>query len=99
MTRPNVTLHMVHGGQGYAVLPAQGPAPSCQQTVEVVSASGISCGTRTFAIDAAACTTKVLAVGYDGTVVQQLPEAREAACTAAGHQCDCTYLYWPGYFR
>jgi hypothetical protein len=97
--RPNVTLQMVHGGLGYAALPAPGPAPLCQSTAEILSPSGATCGSRSFIVDAAACTTTPLTIGYDGTVTQQLPAEREAPCTAAGHQCDCTYRYWPGYFR
>jgi hypothetical protein len=66
----------------------------------VVSPSGQSCGTARFAIGGGACTTSSIVIGYDGTVVQQLPFEREASsCTAADHQCNCTYRYWPGFFR
>ena len=41
-----------------------------------------------------------IVVGYDGTVVQQVPFEREASsCTAADHICNCTYRFWPGFFR
>jgi hypothetical protein len=98
-SRPGVALHMVHGGAGYALLPLPGASAACEQDVEVVSRSGQSCGTARFAVGGGSCTTSSIAVGYDGTVVQQLPREREAACTAAGHQCDCTYRFWPGFFR
>jgi hypothetical protein len=98
--RPNVLLHMVHGGTGYAVIPQAGARnPTCQQTIEVVAPDGTSCGTASFAVDAAVCTTSSIIVGYDGTVVQQLPQEREPACTAAGHSCNCTWRSWPGFFR
>ncbi|MGE5048929.1 MAG: hypothetical protein ACM3PC_10195 [Deltaproteobacteria bacterium] len=97
--RPDVTLHMVHGGAGYALLPFPGPSDACEQGIEVLSPSGESCGIASFAVGGGSCTTSSIAVGYDGTVVQQLPREREAACTAAGHQCDCTYRFWPGFFR
>jgi hypothetical protein len=90
---------MAHGGRGYALVPSSGVTGPCQQTVEVISPSGQSCGTATFAVGGGSCTTGLLTVGYDGTVIQQLPRDREAPGTAAGHQCDCTYRYWPGFFR
>jgi hypothetical protein len=92
-------LHMVHGGNGYAVLPTPGSSAACEQVVEVISPSGKVCGSSTFAIGGGSCTTSSIIVGYDGTVVQQLPRERELPCTAADHQCDCTYRYWSGYFR
>jgi hypothetical protein len=94
-----VSLHMVGGGKGYAVLPAPGPSAACEQAVEVISPSGKICGSSTFAIGGGYCATSSIIVGYDGTVVQQLPREREAPCTAAEHQCDCTYRFWSGYFH
>jgi hypothetical protein len=98
-SRPDTKLHMVHGGKGYAVLPAPGSNAACEQVVEVISPSGKVCGSSKFAVGGGSCTTSSIIVGYDGTVVQQLPREREAPCTAADHQCDCTYRYWSGYFR
>ncbi|MGE5048928.1 MAG: hypothetical protein ACM3PC_10190 [Deltaproteobacteria bacterium] len=97
--RPDATLHMVHGGRGYARLPLWGRSGPCEQDIEVISPSGQLCGTARFVVDGGSCMTDNITVGYDGTVVQQLPREREAACTAAGHQCDCTYRFWPGFFR
>jgi hypothetical protein len=98
-SRPTtVALHMVGGGKGYAALPAPASSAACDQVVEVISPSGKSCGSSTFAIGGGSCMTNSIIVGYDGTVVQQLPREREA-CTAADHQCDCTYRFWPGYFH
>lgn len=97
--QPDVTLHMVHGGTGYARLPLSDVRGACVQNVEVISPSGQSCGTASFAVDGGSCLTSNISVGYDGTVIQQLPREREAPCTAAGHQCDCTYRFWPGFFR
>jgi hypothetical protein len=99
LARPDTRLHMVHGGRGYAVMSFPDASATCTQDIEVVSPSGQSCGTASFAIGGGSCTPSSIAVGYDGTVVQQLPREREAACTAAGHQCDCTYRFWPGFFR
>jgi len=98
-SRPNTTLHMVHGGNGYAVLPTPGSSAACEQVVEVISPSGKVCGSSTFAVGGGYCTTSSIIVGYDGTVVQQLPREREAPCKAADHECDCTYRFWSGYFR
>jgi hypothetical protein len=97
--RPGKTLHMVHGGAGYAVLPQDAQqSANCEQQVEVISPSGQSCGTATFSFGGGSCTTGTIAVGYDGTVVQQGPRERET-CSAADHVCTCTYRYWPGFFR
>jgi hypothetical protein len=99
-TRSGVSLHMVHGGRGYAVIPDAQSSTKCEQPIEVVSPSGQSCGTATFAIDSGGCQTNAITVGYDGTVVQQMPYSYDAAnCTAAGHECPCTYRYWRGFFR
>lgn len=96
---PDVTLHMIHGGAGYARLPLWGVRGPCEQDIDVISPSGLQCGTVSFVIGEGSCSTDNITVGYDGTVVQQLPREREAPCTAAGHQCDCTYRFWPGFFR
>ena len=78
--RPNTTLHMVHGGTGYAVMPApRQQVQDCAQSVEVVSPSGASCGTTTFRAAAGACTTSAITVGYDGTVVQLAPGSGSVA--------------------
>jgi hypothetical protein len=105
--RPPANVHMVHGGRGYAFLPflptevaAPPTSDDCSQTIEVVSPSGQSCGKATFSVGGGSCTPSSIVVGYDGTVIQQLPFAREASsCTAAGHRCNCTYRYWSGFFR
>ncbi len=97
-SRPDTALHMVRGGKGYAVLPKPASSAACEQLVEVVSPSGKTCGSSTFSMGGGACSTSNIIVGYDGTVVQQAPRERET-CTAAGHQCTCTYRYWPAFFR
>src|SRR5439155_1645231 len=73
-------------------------SPACEQQIEVVSPSGKTCGSSTFSMGGGSCSTSSIIVGYDGTVVQQGARERET-CTAAGHQCSCTYRYWPGFFR
>lgn len=99
VSRLNTTLHMARGGTAYAVLPLQGASGNCEQTIEVVAADGTSCGSATFTVGGGACdTTGPIIVGYDGTVVQELPTARET-CTAANHQCTCTYRAWPAFLR
>jgi hypothetical protein len=92
-------LHMVHDGRGYAVLPIPGTSTACEQSIDVISPSGQFCGTAKFSVGGGYCTTFGMLVGYDGTVVQQLPRERESECGAAGHICNCTYRYWPGYFQ
>jgi hypothetical protein len=87
-SRPLSNLHVVHGGQGYAVLPGPSRA-DCAQTIEIVSPSGRTCGSRTFRAAAGMCATEAIRVGYDGTVVQQVP-------ALPGH---CAWQWWSGYFH
>jgi hypothetical protein len=89
--RPFSGLHMVHGGTGYAVLP-----DGCGDTIEVVAPSGTSCGTAKFTGASGSCTARTLAVGYDGTVIEQLPPP---AGECNGESCTCTWQWWPGFFR
>ena len=94
---PRSPFHMVHGGRGYAVLPPPGSSPTCTQVVEVRAPSGVSCGSASFALGTGACETKEITVGYDGTVVQQFPDAAEQQ--RADGQATCTWQWWPGFFR
>jgi len=97
--RPNVHLHMVHGGKGYAVLPVDGQSvQDCVQTVEVVSPSGSSCGSSTFRASSAACRTGAITVGYDGTVVQIAADPDPAHHEWFG-AATCYWHWWPGFFR
>jgi hypothetical protein len=98
MARPNSVVRPVHDTTAYGVVPNAGIAGVCQQQIEVVTASGQSCGSATFAVDTGNCTTNSIILGVDGTVVQQLPREREAACIP-GQPCNCTWRAWPGFFR
>jgi List-Bact-rpt repeat protein len=86
-SRPVSNLHVVHGGTGYAVLP-NAATGDCAQTIDIVSPSGKTCGSQTFRAADGACTTAAIRVGYDGTVVQQVPATAE-----------CTWHWWTGYFH
>jgi Divergent InlB B-repeat domain len=79
-------MHVVHGGHGYAVLP-NAAAGDCAQTIDIVSPSGKTCGSQTFRAADGSCSTGAIRVGYDGTVVQQVP--------ASG---KCTWQWWSGHF-
>ncbi|GAC1344051.1 MAG: hypothetical protein NVSMB23_18560 [Myxococcales bacterium] len=104
--RPDTDLHMVHGGRGYAVLPtrrfrstAPDPStdsPTCSQAVEVIAPSGTSCGTVSFNAGTGPCAMKAITVGYEGTVIQQLPDSKETRCWFG--PCTCTWQWWPGFF-
>jgi hypothetical protein len=96
VARPGTSLHMAFGGKAYAVIPEPGAsAETCQQSVEIAAPDGTSCGSSTFTVGAERCTTSYLRVGYDGTVVQTLPEPY-TRCGATG--CDCTWQWWPGFY-
>ena len=89
---------MAHGGTAYLMLPeVQQQVGTCSQRVEVVAPSGKSCGFVDFAIASGPCTTESIDVGYDGTVIQQLP--REMESIDSQGNASCTWRYWPGYFR
>jgi hypothetical protein len=45
---------------------------------------------------AGSCSTQAIRVGYDGTVVQQLPSSAEQQCSFGA--CTCTWQWWPGYY-
>src|SRR6185503_12441507 len=93
-SRPVSPMHMVHGGQGYAVLP--NPAVGdCAQTIDVVSPSGKTCGSQTFRAVAGSCATNAIRVGYDGTVVQTLP----GVPSCSGRSCSCTWQWWTGFYQ
>jgi hypothetical protein len=95
--RPDTRLHTARDSKAYAMLPipAQG---GCTQRIEVLAPSGKSCGTAEFRLAAGSCTTNFIDIGYDGTVVQQLPASMEDhSCN--GNTCSCTWRWWPGFFH
>ena len=84
-------LRMARNAKAYAFLPLDGAAvPVCSQQLEIVAPTGKSCGTLSFDLSAAACTTGALEVGYDGTVLQLLPLA------PCGPACSCSWRWYPG---
>lgn len=99
--RPHKGLHTVHGGAGYALIDPAGDVAPCGQKIEVIAPSGKSCGTASFSIANGACSTGRLTVGYDGTVIQQLPVSMEPVSEIAPgfSEHSCTWRYWPGFFR
>lgn len=95
--RIGTDLHMIHGGSAYGVISLQTNLGSCKQAVEVVTAHGESCGAATFDLGAGACTAKLLQLGYDGTVIQQLPGSMETCSDQ--YTCSCTWRWWPALFH
>jgi hypothetical protein len=91
---------MVRNGQGYAFLePFDGHfSDPCSQRIEVVAPSGKSCGTAVFPIASGSCMPASIDLGYDGTVIQQLPSSMERASTTDSSH-SCTWRWWPGFFR
>lgn len=94
-SRPNTSLHMVHGGKGYALLPLPHESlDGCDSDIEVLAPSGESCATVRFSVPGTACARNEVWMGYDGTVLKSLP----AECDEVGH-CSCRWKWWPGIFR
>jgi hypothetical protein len=95
--RPNARLQLTRGGRAYAVLPLGAVDVPCTQSLEVVAPDGTSCGARDYPIAAGTCTTRDLALGADGTVIQSLPDSLETrAGSSAGTVQTCTWRWWSG---
>ncbi|HZH03139.1 MAG TPA: hypothetical protein VEY30_05095, partial [Myxococcaceae bacterium] len=86
---------VIRNRRGHALLPLprEGTVP-CEQRVEIRSASGLACGAVVFRLSEAACSTRDISVGRDGTVIQQT--ALEACSEGT---CTCTHRWWPGLFQ
>lgn len=95
-SRPNTSLELASDGRAYAMLPmARSTASPCVQVVEILAPAGNLCGTVDFTIDEnAACETKDLVLGRDGTVIQQLPTSFEQISIPPNDQ-SCTLHFWP----
>lgn len=89
---PFPRVHMVHDGRGYAVLPIAGGFNTKDCEVEVLGPSGKSCGKVDFGV----CGD--IAVGYDGTVVVQLPNG-SGDCGPSGCTFHNQWQWWSGYFH
>jgi len=98
-SRPDTRLHMAHGGTAYAMLPIPTQSDCTTQHIEVLAPSGKSCGSAEFGVAPGSCSN-FIDVGYDGTVVQQLPPGIDAPSCTPGEPCrSCTWRWWPGFFR
>jgi hypothetical protein len=98
-TRPNTSLHMVRGGNGYAVLPAGGADTSeCAQDIEVFSPSGMRCGATRFRAANGSCRTGAISVGYDGTVMQAAIDPDPSHFAWFGPS-TCYWHWWRGFYR
>jgi hypothetical protein len=99
MARPDATFQLARSGQAYAVLPRGAKGVPCTQRVEIVAADGTSCGAREFKIADGICDTHDLTLGFDGTVIQQFPDAMETRSETPTHKTTCTWRWWPGAVR
>jgi hypothetical protein len=96
--RRNARIEAVRNGAAYAGLPDPAAVSDCKQTVELIDANGASCGTMDLPMASGACTTRPLAIGKDGTLIQ--PLANEAwSCGPADRPCRATWRWWPGLLR
>ncbi len=84
-SRAGDALRIVRGGRAYALLPPPGGAAAdCATSLELVSASGRTCGRVTIREAGSACTVRSVDAGWDGTLVaQSMVDA-------------CTFRWWPG---
>ncbi|MFL5388286.1 MAG: hypothetical protein ACJ79C_06130 [Myxococcales bacterium] len=97
--RPDTHMEFARGRRAYAFLPWGKDQDSCDQQIEVLAVSGVSCGKLDFAIDGNACRTRELRLGLDGTVLQKLPADRERPAAPGSPVVSCTLRYWPAALR
>jgi hypothetical protein len=88
-------MELARTGRAYAFLPWSADAAPCDQSVEMVSPGGNSCGKADFAIDGNACQTRDLRLAGDGTVMQMLPASREHFAPGSSVATTCTLRLWP----
>jgi hypothetical protein len=93
--RPDVKLQIARGGRAYAALPYGGANEKCSQRLEIVAPDGTSCGARDYAVASGTCDLGELTLGFDGTVIQQLPRAMESS-EPVRESHSCTWRFWPG---
>jgi hypothetical protein len=98
-SRPNTNMRLVMSGRAYAFSPWAADAAVCDQSVEVVSPTGNSCGRQDFGVDGSACRTRELRLGLDGTVMQMLPADREQFVSGSAVVKTCTLRFWPAVLR
>lgn len=91
--RTDTRLQIARGGRAYAVLPFGAAGVACSQRVEVVAPDGTSCGATDFPIATGTCDTHDLALGADGTVIQQLPDSMETKDDIHAFH-TCTWRWW-----
>jgi hypothetical protein len=88
-------MQMVRNGRAYGII--YGPSGAdCTATVEIMTASGKSCGKASFSAGPGGCFWASSLIGYDGTFVQRVPPPSNV-CT--GGVCSCTWHWWTGFFR
>jgi hypothetical protein len=97
-SRPNTRLQLTREGRAYALLPDGAHVTPCSQSIEVLAPSGASCGALELPVDDAACVTRDLRLGLDGTVLQMLPFSREHDLHSWGPR-SCTLRFWPAALR
>ena len=96
-SRNNTNLAIARGGKAYAVLANGEDGERCTQSLEIVSATGNSCGSFDLAMtnDGSTCDNWELRLGLDGTVVQHLPAQLEQTLDSTGRTKTCTIRFWP----
>jgi len=69
-SRRDTSLFLVRQGRAYALASRRRANTDCAQTVDVLAASGMSCGTLELRAAAGKCSLRDVGIGVDGTVVQ-----------------------------
>ena len=89
-------LERVRGGRAYALLLPAGPG-ECGRRVEILAPDATSCGTLTFGAER--CQNASLALGAEGSILQQ-QELAHPVLDADGYPFNgCTLTWWPGLLR
>jgi hypothetical protein len=91
-------IEPIRNGTAYALLPDQKAVSDCSQHVELLDASGASCGGMDLPMAEGSCITEALSVGRDGTLIQTLAE-KAWDCTDPQRGCRPVWRWWSRMFR
>ncbi|HEY4884155.1 MAG TPA: hypothetical protein VII08_11035 [Myxococcales bacterium] len=95
-TRPGASFVRTRGGYALFHWDRGVKVQPCVEHVELLSATGASCGTLDVPVDSESCTPGGLGVGLDGTLLQMLPEELETTPDPSRpYLKTCTLRFWP----
>ncbi|MGZ3459642.1 MAG: hypothetical protein ACXU86_14200 [Archangium sp.] len=94
VSHPGARLVLIRGQRAYALVPPPTlvEGSGCQESLLLFSSDGTACGELTLPFGGAFCDRRVLGLGPDGTVVQQIDLSIPA-------NNQCAWRWWPRLLR